>query len=339
MSNGTSTGRQAGERRDALRLLVLIPDQPDGNGMPFARRQSISLEQRFGVKVTRFFLRDRMHPVRLWQARRELRALLRRERPQVVHVHYGSMAAFFTVMSTNLPVVITFHGSDLNPTPTDGRLRDFFGRLLSQLAVLRAAAVICVSEGLFKRLWWRRSVARVMPLGVDLELFRPLDRETCRRELGWTGPERVLLFNANNPALKRLDIAQAVVQQLNAQGMSVRLEVLRGGIDPDHMPVLMNGADALLLCSDQEGSPTMVKEAMGCNLPVVSSDVGDVRQRLRDVRPGAVVEQEVDALAKALSEVLRDGRRSNGRELAARNGIDSRKSDEETYGFLCALAK
>jgi teichuronic acid biosynthesis glycosyltransferase TuaC len=205
--------------------------------------------------------------------------------------------------------------------------------------VLRAAAVICVSEGLFKRLWWRRSVARVMPLGVDLELFRPLDRETCRRELGWTGPERVLLFNANNPALKRLDIAQAVVQQLNAQGMSVRLEVLRGGIDPDHMPVLMNGADALLLCSDQEGSPTMVKEAMGCNLPVVSSDVGDVRQRLRDVRPGAVVEQEVDALAKALSEVLRDGRRSNGRELAARNGIDSRKSDEETYGFLCALAK
>jgi glycosyltransferase involved in cell wall biosynthesis len=174
---------------------------------------------------------------------------------------------------------------------------------------------------------------------VDLDLFRPMDREACRRELGWTGPERVVLFNANNPALKRLDLAQAAVRRLNEQGMPVRLEVLAGGITPDHMPVLMNAADALLLCSDQEGSPTMVKEAMACTLPVVSSDVGDVQQRLRDVRPGDVVEQAVEPLAGALMDVLRDGGRSNGRELAARNGIDARRSDEETYRFLCGLAK
>jgi len=50
------------------------------------------------------------------------------------------------------------------------------------------------------------------------------------------------------------------------------------------MPWYYSAADAMILCSDSEGSPTSVKEALACNLPVVSTDVGDVRRSCEESR-------------------------------------------------------
>ena len=329
--------RRMERKGNAMRLVMVIAGQPDGNEFPFARRQARMLGERFGVEVERFFLRDRMSPLRLLRARRELKRTLRDFRPDLVMVHYGTVTGLFTVLSSSVPVVITFQGSDLNKTPSDGRVRDLLGRWFSQLAAFFAAGIICVSEGLRDRLWWRREKAHVLPMGADLSTFRPMDKQECRKSLGWSPHERVVLFNNNNPGVKRMDIAQAVVERVRAQVPEARLEALQGAIPPDRMPVLMNAADVLLLCSDQEGSPMMVKEAMACGLPVVTSDVGDVRARLKDVEPGAVVAQDPAALASAMLEVLRDPRRSNGRELAAGNGADAETLDARTFALLRSL--
>jgi glycosyltransferase involved in cell wall biosynthesis len=80
------------------------------------------------------------------------------------------------------------------------------------------------------------------------------------------------------------------------------------------MPTYMNAADALLLTSNREGSPNAVKEALACNLPVVSTDVGDVRERLSGVSPSAVCTTD-DGLTDALVDVLAQGARSNGRDI------------------------
>jgi glycosyltransferase involved in cell wall biosynthesis len=75
----------------------------------------------------------------------------------------------------------------------------------------------------------------------------------------------------------------------------------------------MNAADALLLTSKHEGSPNTVKEALACNLPIVTTDVGDVRERLARVRGCAIVPSEDPAaLARHLTEVLRQNQRTNG---------------------------
>jgi glycosyltransferase involved in cell wall biosynthesis len=85
------------------------------------------------------------------------------------------------------------------------------------------------------------------------------------------------------------------------------------GVPHEEVPYYINAANALILTSRHEGSPNTVKEAMACNVPVVSTDVGDVRERLEGVTPSAVCTDE-DELVEGLLMLLKADSRSNGRE-------------------------
>jgi glycosyltransferase involved in cell wall biosynthesis len=91
----------------------------------------------------------------------------------------------------------------------------------------------------------------------------------------------------------------------------VYLQVVQG-IRHEAVATYLNAADLLLLTSEHEGMPNSVKEALACNLPVVSTDVGDVARYLADVTPSAVHDDD-EALAEAVVEILSSGERSNGR--------------------------
>jgi glycosyltransferase involved in cell wall biosynthesis len=211
-------------------------------------------------------------------------------------------------------VVITYRGSDLNPATTPS-LRSRAGRLLSQLAALRARRIVCVSRELRQRLWWRSHRVTVLASGVDPAVFRPGPRAGARRILGWPDGDRVVLFNAGrDPWNKRLDLALAAARSARRQVPSLRLEVLDGQLDPERMPSLMRAADCLLVTSDYEGSPSVVQEALATNLPVVSVAVGDVPACLEGVTNTRVVGRDPEALAAALVELVREPRRTNGRE-------------------------
>lgn len=291
--------------------------------MIFARRQAESLERQ-GVEVDLFHLRSRTSWLELAREWRRFRRRLRRVNPQVIHAQFGTMTAWFaawavTLNRTRRPLVITYRGSDLNPAAESAgwreKLRAAAGRGLSQLAALRASRIVCVSRELRSRLWWRREAALVMPSGVDAEVFRPEPRARARGRLGWCEQERVVLFNAgHHPELKRLDLARQAMVLLQDFLDGVRLEVLDGRTPPDRMPGLLNAADCLLLTSDQEGSSTILQEALACNLPVVSVSAGDSAERLAGVRHCAIVERDPAAIAVELARVLRVPVRSNGRE-------------------------
>jgi teichuronic acid biosynthesis glycosyltransferase TuaC len=93
----------------------------------------------------------------------------------------------------------------------------------------------------------------------------------------------------------------------------VRMVVLYGGTPPPDVPELFNAADCLLLTSDSEGSPTVVQEALACNLPVVSVDAGDTGERLSGVSWSAIVPRDPAVIAAELVRVLKVPGRSNGR--------------------------
>jgi len=299
------------------RVLFVIPGATAGHSMVFVRRQAAALMEN-GIQVKMFDLGSRTSPVKVFGEFRRFRRMIRRFRPQVIHAHYGTVTAMFAALGAGrIPLIITYRGSDLNGLLSVRTLRAAAERLLSQIAALRAARIVCVSRGLKTRLWWRQPRATVLPTGVDPEVFRPRPRKALRAGLGWLEEERVVLFNAGRGGRnKRMDLARNAVQEARQWTPSIRLEVLDGSTEPARVPDLMNASDCLLVTSDAEGSPTIVQEALATNLPVVSVDVGDVAERLKGVAHSCVAERNPQALGRALAEVLNPPRRSDGRGKA-----------------------
>jgi glycosyltransferase involved in cell wall biosynthesis len=312
--------RLAEENTEVERVIVafVVPGIKGESKSTFSLSQADSL-QKLGVQVELIFLESRTNPLKVLTSVLHIISRVHSSRCRLIHAHFGTVTAFVCAIVSiicGIPLVITFHGSDLNNTSqADGVVRDLFQRVLSNLAALRAGAIICVSERVKSGRWWRRGRARVIACGIDLSLFQPMDRARCRQRVGGSADDQLIVFNhGTGSALKRRDIAEQAVSILRRSRPRARLVVL-DNLAPSEIPVFLNAADCLLVCSDSEGSPTIVKEAMACNLPIVAVDVGDVRERLNGCAPSAIVPQEPGELAEGLLCMLDSGARSNGRTL------------------------
>ncbi len=138
--------------------------------------------------------------------------------------------------------------------------------------------------------------------------------EEARERLNFSQDKRLILFAADpcNP-VKRYTLAKEAVEKLK-EDFSVELIAARA-VPHSLMPIYMSACDALLLTSLHEGSPNVVKEALACNLPVVSVDVGDVRDRLHEIE-GCVVcaNDSPETIAQGLAQVFIRQQRVSGRE-------------------------
>jgi glycosyltransferase involved in cell wall biosynthesis len=294
---------------------------------PFVATQVESLRAA-GVDV------EVMHLPRAALGRRVYRGLRRRVRQivdggryDIVHVSYGGvMADAVTRAVHNRPVVVTFHGTDLLAGPGEGPLSRVslrLGVMASHRAARRASGVIVVSRNLQDALPRSIVPARiwVVPNGIDLDRFQPLPKGECRRALGWDPSSKHVLFPSSpSRAVKRFALAKASVDLLPEE-QRVELHVLEGVAHAD-VPVWLNSADAILLTSAHEGSPMAVKEALACNVPIVSVDVGDVRERLEGIDGCFVVSPRPEALAEALGLALPRKQPIDARERVAELSLE-----------------
>jgi glycosyltransferase involved in cell wall biosynthesis len=232
-------------------------------------------------------------------ARGRIARAIREFQPDLLHCHYGytPLAAAFA----GVPYLLTLCGDDLNGQ-ADGHggltMKSTAGIFVSQVFAAAARHVIVKSEAMRRDLWpVSRAKTDVLPNGVDTRIFMPGSRTEARARLG---------LPATGLATKRLDVAEAVRDELTDRRVAARLLVAES-VPADEMPWHYRASDCLLVTSDSEGAPNVVKEALACGVPVVSVPVGDVAEVLEGPAMGAIAPRDPHALADAIQALAPGG--------------------------------
>jgi glycosyltransferase involved in cell wall biosynthesis len=290
---------------------------------------------KIGMNLAPFFLAAWMLP--------SLRRLQEEWDFDLIDAHYfypDGVAAILLGRALGKPVTVTARGTDINLIP-----RYLVPRRLIQMAADRAAAIITVSQALkdaLALLGVPPSKITVLRNGVDLDAFRPVDRESVRANLGITG--KILLsvghlierkghhlvisalphltgFNlviaGDGPERGRL---KSLAREL---GVSDRLR-FTGAVPHTELYCLYGAADALVLASSREGWPNVLLEAMACGTPVVATAVWGTPEVVSSPAAGVLMESRsvagVVAAVNTLFQQLPD--RNETRAFAERFSWD-----------------
>jgi teichuronic acid biosynthesis glycosyltransferase TuaC len=227
-------------------------------------------------------------------ATRRLRRMLRHERFDLVHAHYG-LPGWCARLAGARPLIVSFHGTDV---------RHWLVGPLSRRLAWRVDLVAAVSRALFSPEGERPGLpavpgSAVLSCGPDLTRFRPMPRSEARRALGLEGEGRYLFFPAN-PARpeKRYDLAGELAEACDAR-------LLTGGsIEPTQMPLWINAANAVLITSDYEGFGLASLEALACEVPVLSTPVGISPYALHGLSGALCAPFDLDTWAAAAAPLL-----------------------------------
>jgi glycosyltransferase involved in cell wall biosynthesis len=308
--------------RPGMRVLMVTPQLPrpgrPGTLAPTVRQ--IESIRALGLDVQVLEVRG-VKRLKYLQRLPDLRALA--ASVDLIHAHFG-YCGWLARSQRSRPVVVSFMGDDLLGTPdATGRI-SAFSRCVVQADRWLAQAVDAV---IVKSADMARIVApveaHVIPNGVDLQVFRPIDRRAAKARLGLADDKRYVLFPGRpEEPRKAYPLAQAVVAE-TARRIGEPLELLPlGRVEADTVPLYMNACTAMVLTSYLEGSPNVVKEGMACNLPIVSVPVGDVSELLAGVNGCAICPRDAGALSEALANVLRRAEPTNGRAAVEQKKLD-----------------
>jgi len=242
----------------------------------------------------------------------------------LIDAHYlypDGVSAVRLARECNLPVVLTARGSDVT------QIAEMPGPRRQILEAARGAdAVIAVSQSLKEaliRLGVDATRITVLRNGVDLERFRPLDREAARRRFGFNAPtiasvghliarkrhEIVIEALASLPDLELAIAGEGPERRrlealARRQGVAGKVRFL-GAVDPAEMPALFNAAELTVLASSREGMANVLLESIACGTPVVATDVGGSGEVIAEPAAGILVgEASAAALAAAIRSLL-----------------------------------
>ncbi len=305
--------------------VLVVASFNKGSFAPFITEQAEALKWQ-GCEIDFFGLQGkgwRGYVKNLPKLKQEIYAF----RPDVVHAHYG-LSGLFANLQRKVPVVVTYHGSDIN----DPRVRRF-----SKAAMQLSAWNVFVSQKTLEIAKPKKKYT-LLPCGIDLSDLQLTEKSEARKRMGLEANRHYVLFaGAFDNEVKNAPLARKTVEELHDSNVSL-LELK--GYSREAVTLLMCAADALLMTSFTEGSPQVIKEALACSCPIVSVDVGDVKERVKGIE-GCFVDEtrEPEALSGLLKEALAFEGKTLGRERVISDGLDNRKVAEELIGLYKRVVK
>lgn len=227
-------------------------------------------------------------------------------RPDIIHAHYG-LCGLLANCQRGIPVVTTYHGSDINDPKV---LR------LSKWSIGLSRFNIFVSQKNLDIARPRKNFA-LIPCGINLDDYPIIEKFEARRQMGIDQSSRIVLFAGafDNP-VKNAPLAKAAMGHIPEADL---LELK--GYSRHQVAILMQAVDVLLMTSLTEGSPQVIKEAMACGCPIVSVDVGDVRERIEGIDGCYISDREQESLADCIKKALAFSGRTQGREAIDNTGF------------------
>lgn len=230
--------------------------------------------------------------------------------PHLVHAHYG-LSGLCANLQRIVPVVTTYHGSDIH---SGGMLLK-----LSRMAMHLSAYNIFVSRKMLEMSGYKKSNAQILSCGVDLNRIKVVPRAEARRILGLDIHKKLVLFSGSfDNAIKNYELAREAVDRV-PEAELIELK----GYSREEVNLLMNACDVQLTTSHRESGPLVVKEAMACGTPVVSVDVGDVKEVMGNTAGCYIAERHPDDLADKIKQALAFQDKTTGRLRIIELGLDN----------------
>jgi hypothetical protein len=250
----------------------------------------------------------------------------------LVHIHFGGVYAlliWIALIGLHVKKVITFHGTDIHAKALKTakgfkeRMKIRMNQKASFLSILVFDSCGFVASEMLGYIpkWLFASLQKkafIQPLGVNYDTFKLIEKKKALTHLGLDSSKKYVLFSdVSNTSIKRRDIAESIVDKLGSRFCLL----IMCGVKPQEVPFFINSCDFLLLTSDEEGSPNIIREALSLNKPVFSVEVGDAAKQLNGLQNSTIISRESKEASSTILSYIQKPYTDNTRD-ALRNILD-----------------
>ncbi|MEZ4840434.1 MAG: glycosyltransferase family 4 protein [Flavobacteriaceae bacterium] len=243
----------------------------------------------------------------------------------IIHVQRPEMVIPLAIRKRN-KIICTLHGGqDLAVLKKKGRVMALFYKMLQHISFRLVDQLIAVDKKNLDRYVqnypWIKSKIHLVPISVNTNRFFKSGKKDARAHLNISEEKKVLLFIGRLEYEKNVEFIIESFKALQNDGYILLIAgngsqydkliklsadepniLFLGEVNNDKVPQIINSVDVLVLASFFEGSPTVVKEALCCGVPILSTDVGDVKEVIESTNSGYIMERNKTSFKTGLEE-------------------------------------